>query len=485
MSSPDSLEQFAQRSDAFACLIYGAAAVTGSGFLIILRIQPGQEVWRAFLVWLVGCGIPLFFVYGYARFVCRERAQAKIARFWFVTAGPVAMIIALPLVLKPFSNIARNDAWTIPLLLSLLATLAVLLPSGLALAIRGRSSLVQAGAILVWPYWLFLSLTQLARYSQPTAPDCIVGALFCVTPVLLAFSAGAVSTNAERVAHATALCAVLGLPWIYENIIRGNGFDNVWLLFNVPERELGGYAWPYANLAILCVASMVMAIVTAALRLLPVGWKWRKRPIGERTWPAVVASILILAIWYSKSVMPYRIPGAVDYSYWPDVQILHVEKHGLQFHEKCVSVSGLKWNALRVSFAENNRRWFQYRFEERNSSATLSATVAADVLGKARSLERTTANWEPIRPVRSWNADNWYFYTQGGAFESFTTENGRKPPEEVVALFQELEGLPRSGERAMQMKEVCLGFCYEPLSAMGRLYSNHRCFNDGKKTVCR
>ena len=95
------------------------------------------------------------------------------------------------------------------------------------------------------------------------------------------------------------------------------------------------------------------------------------------------------------------------------------------------------------------------------------------------------ASWESVKPVRNWSADNWYVIAEGSGLKSYTTENGSLPPRELVDLFNDLENLPHASETQSELKDVCLGFCYDPLSAMGYLYANHRCRNDGHGVVCR
>ena len=54
-----------------------------------------------------------------------------------------------------------------------------------------------------------------------------------------------------------------------------------------------------------------------------------------------------------------------------------------------------------------------------------------------------------------------------------------------MSLFNDLEKLPQSAPSKSELKDVCLGFCYDPLSEMGYLEANHRCLNDGHGIVCR
>ena len=90
-----------------------------------------------------------------------------------------------------------------------------------------------------------------------------------------------------------------------------------------------------------------------------------------------------------------------------------------------------------------------------------------------------------VRPIWDWNADRWYFSGHGSGLRVYGASNGPMPPKEVIDLFRELDGSPRTSETHPELKDVCLGFCYDPLSAMGWLFSNHRCFNDTHGVVCR
>jgi hypothetical protein len=50
----------------------------------------------------------------------------------------------------------------------------------------------------------------------------------------------------------------------------------------------------------------------------------------------------------------------------------------------------------------------------------------------------------------------------------------------IVAFIHDLETVAPPLEAGSQLKDVCLGFCFDPLAAMGNLCSNHRCFDDGR-----
>jgi hypothetical protein len=71
------------------------------------------------------------------------------------------------------------------------------------------------------------------------------------------------------------------------------------------------------------------------------------------------------------------------------------------------------------------------------------------------------------------------------ALQAYTKENRFTPPQEVTDLFDELEKVPRTNESSEDRKDVCLGFCYDPLSGLGALYANHRCRWEETRFVCR
>lgn len=307
---------------------------------------------------------------------------------------------------------------------------------------------------------------------------CLTASLF------LAFAAGAVFYRA-KVAHCAALAAFVAAPWIYWAVVKDTPLGNTWTLFNVPDNmEMWKGFLALVVLTISCVALVALSIATAAIRLTPVHWNVCGTPLRDRTWPAFLVTFVFLAVWFSQSVMPYRISGAVDYSSWPLLHILHVRKRGLQFHETSVGLSGY-WKPDFVSFSANDRRLFHYRFSKKGSYAELPASLQQRVNAVLDSLRGTPGNKESVRPLRSWNAEGWFLIGENIGLRAYV--NGATPPPEIVALFQDLDGLPRSRESSSEMKDVCLGFCYDPLSGLGYLYANHRCGYDAARRdyVCR
>lgn len=278
------------------------------------------------------------------------------------------------------------------------------------------------------------------------------------------------------------------MPWLHYKL-RDIGMGNVWLTFNSPDRDrLVSPPW-LAALTIFSVALIWLAAATGALRLVPSHWHLRKSPICDRTWPAFLVSFVLVAIWFCQSVMPYRIPGAVDVdsSSWPVLQILHVEKRGLQFHENCARVhGGYKGYPLAVSFTSNDRRLFQYSFQKGyGSGGELREPVREHIRAIIQRSESPKPSSDKVKPLRAWNADGWYITGKGIGLGAYTTENGQAPSKEVVELFRELQSIPHTREGQSLQRDVCLGFCYDPLSGFGYLYANQRCFNDGNRVVCQ
>jgi len=305
-----------------------------------------------------------------------------------------------------------------------------------------------------------------------------------LAPILFAFAIAALARRPTRAHFLVCLASLIGLPWFYFSESRIWFLGNTWIYFNIPDQELAWVPlWPVI-LRILAVAALVFSLVAAVFRLLPERWHLGKSQIRSWTWPAFALTLAVLAIWFLTATTPYRIPGAVDYSYYPDFQILHIEKRGLQFHEKCISLYGRR-DGNSFSIFADDRRLFHYRFQTNHSSGQVPAALDERTQDWTQFAGTPNKELGTIRPLRSWNADGWYVAGRRFGFLSYTTENGRTPPPEITALFHDLEQSAPALQSGDPLKDVCLGFCFDQLAAMGYLYSNHRCFNDGKRETCR
>jgi hypothetical protein len=255
--------------------------------------------------------------------------------------------------------------------------------------------------------------------------------------------------------------------WVFLNLVPACSEERVFLTF--------------VKLKILSVALIVIATACASLRLFPARWVLRKSPWSERTWPAFAIGFLAVTVWFVHSVMPYRVPVIVDAAQM-ELRILHVEKRGLRIHETLVVAE----RNSRFYVFRNDRRLFQYRFDTRGTQGVLSK-IAHDHAGTlVQSPELWNLHTRPAEVLRSWNAEGWYVVLKDSRLFAFTSEYGTAPPPQVTDLFHEIEDVPTGVERSWAAQDVCLGFCYGPVAALGFPYSNEFCFAlTGHTTHCR
>jgi hypothetical protein len=196
-----------------------------------------------------------------------------------------------------------------------------------------------------------------------------------------------------------------------------------------------------AVLIILSVALIVVSGVCATLRLLPTRWTMRNLPLRQRTWPAVAASFLALGAWFFHGSTPYKIPLIVD-APAPTFRILHVEKRGLHFHETAISA---------------------YRMERSSSNARKGICSITNLRSKDLKDTCRTNRWRPSEHQRNSGS-----YGQ----RLFTTENKTAPPQLVVDMFSEIDELLMDRVWTERLRDVCFGFCYGPLAALGFRFAN-------------
>jgi len=190
--------------------------------------------------------------------------------------------------------------------------------------------------------------------------------------------------------------------------------------------------------------------------LLPAQW-----PLSRRTWPAFAIASLVLAIWFVYSVTPYTVPGIFDGA-TPEFQILHVTKRAMQFHE--TTMAGERNG--RVWILRDDRRLFQYRFRRTIASGSISNERVAAF---AQSPELWKLHAQPAKMLWAWNAEGWYVVLKNSRLLAFTSEDGTAPPPEITHMFHDIETLPVSEERPSTVRDVCLGFCCDPLGDRAKL----------------
>jgi len=465
--------------------IYLLTAASGSLF----AISQNNGWLESLVVWLCVCAAPLLFVFAYSQTLpCLSFSRHRLVRESIFHG--IAAIAATVLFTKfsPFwKNPFRNLGESLLFFVVPLSILVMFLVAGVSLLLEKKSTLAIVAILFIWPYWFLLALATEGYFYQDLDIRAAGHFLFFVSPIFFAFAAGAVFWQ-PRLAHGCALLGVVAIPSAYWNL-KDWGLGNVWVLFNQPDGRFTSYP-PGFVLGIPFVGLLAVSLGISILRLIPSGWTLRKIPISDRTWPAFAASSAFIVVWFCQSVMPYRMPGAVDGAGWPLLRILHVEKQGLQFHETRVSVVGHKFRSgfdiRSVGFSESDRRLFRYRFVDRFSTAQLDEPLREQIRAMLTASTESHPKWEwvHVKPVRNWNADNWYVIVEGAGLKAYTKDDAVPPPD-IVNLFNQLEKLPRSSPGQEEMRDVCLGFCYDPLSAMGYLFANNRCFNAGQGTVCR
>jgi len=419
-------------------LIYLFAAGACAAFLVL---QAHEVTAAGFLLeWTLFFGPALLFAFAYPRYVF-DSGAGRGRRIWNVALNGLslsAVLIAFnhrPTYLYPPFPLAFFDSVSF-----LIITLLIFTTSAFCLLLKKLSDLASAVVVLEWIVVLAVSASLLPAqwgYRSWGWDDVLCS----LSLPLLAFAAGSLRYR-RALAHSTALlAAAMFVPRLYraEFTPRGRMISNAWIAFNGSTMFLGDERLS-AVITILTVALLVFAAAVAVCRLLPQRWVLRESPVSERTWPTEM----------------------------PIIQILHIEKHGLQFHETCVSVYQLQ---KMVRITHDDRRLLNYRFQEvgaetYDAPATLMQRV--NELAHSSTLPRSLHDARND-PVRSWNADYWYAWVHRNGFTSYySTKKGyTPPPPDFVMLFHNLEALqPRLGWEE-KLRDVCLGFCYDPCAAMG------------------
>jgi hypothetical protein len=317
------------------------------------------------------------------------------------------------------------------------------------------------GGFLLFPsgIWGASPLVDIAAYGTPLAFMCAGVLVFCrprLGYVLGVF--GGLSALLWFILTDTSL---VESSWVYLNAT-----------FSLTPDES---EFPFAKLATLRIASGAListAAIASLLRLLPARWLLGRLPLCQRTWPALAVGFLVMAGWFLHSVMPYRVPLIVDAAP-AELRILHVEKHSLRFEETAESV----YRNGRFFVNRSQRALFHFRWETRGVSGVMTTPTIHDrAIALVNSPELERLHTAPAKQLWSWNAEGWYVVLKDRRLLAFTSESRTPPPPEITDLFHEIEGLPGSDERSWAVHDVCLGFCYGPVAALGFQYSNQACF---------
>jgi len=275
-----------------------------------------------------------------------------------------------------------------------------------------------------------------------------------------------------------AIGAALPLPWFF--LSESRAFGNSWISLNASWNDPNLFRYMrYSQLRIISVALLLTTFIWSVTRLLPSHWQLLRHPINRLTWPAFAISFIFIAYWFTTYAFPYRQPVIVD-AMRPELSLLHVEKDGTVFHETCVTA----YPDGRYYLTRNERHLFRYSFTEAAQEGLLTndlrtrlkAILALPDL--KRTLDRAP------RALRARHGEGWY--TKVGSFKvtAFTTENATPPPDELHTFLAEIEREPSfSPSSRYEIRDVCLGFCYDPKAGLGDRAENERCSQrpDGKE----
>lgn len=314
---------------------------------------------------------------------------------------------------------------------------------------------------------MFVLLERISGDHVPKSVALIAGLL---GPIALSIGAILLPRHRRLGSSFVAIGAALPLPWFF--LTESRAFANSWISLNASWNDPDPS--PYmriAQLRIVSVALLLMTLLWAVTRLLPSHWHLLRHPINRLTWPAVAISFIFMARWFATSVFPYRQPVIVD-AMRPELSLLHVEKDGTVFHETRVSV----YHDGRYYLTRNDRHLFRYRFAETAQEGLLTndlRTRLKDILALPelkRTLDRAP------RALRVRHGEGWYTKTGSYKIAAFTTENSTEPPVELRTFLSDLEREPSlSKSTRYELRDVCLGFCYDPKAGLGDRAENERC----------
>jgi hypothetical protein len=319
-----------------------------------------------------------------------------------------------------------------------------------------------------------------AGFKSITSGFPLVDAAARITPLVFLCAAFLIFSMPRLGYGLGSLTGLLAVPWlIWTELLF---YDGSWAVLNYVGATPGDRALTvFVMLRLLSVALIVITTTCCSLRMLPSRWHLMGSPLCQRTWPAFALGFLVVGLWFFHSARPYRVPLIVDGGQ-AVFRALHIQKRGLQFNEIGVSTTRdggfTAWG--------DDRHLFQYRFEGHVAGGILTRSV----YDRVDSLVGSPALWSwhtpPARVLRSWNAEGWYVVLRDQRLLAFTTENGIAPPRDVIDLLHEIDSLPRLRSEHGPVQDVCLGFCYGPVAALGFWYSNQPCFKlTNGTTDCR
>lgn len=428
--------------------IYALSGLTLASALLYVPYEDRSFVSMGLLF------LALAFVIPYSRFLL----QSATRRQQIVAVGPncvAALALAVYLWITPFWPPPPEPSFSIFVAgivvvasTFVVATVAVLLRHKLAYAIGLPTT------ALLWLTLLqvFLSENTVGRFGA--------GRLGAVLACFgFAISATSIFLKPKFAYFVGLLACVLSLLNIIDREVSYPYHGNSWLVLNLPTERLYDPELIFARLSILTVAMVVISGIMSVLRLCPAKWQLRGQPIRSRTWPVFPLSLFVVGVWFAESVTPYYLPtelGGIS----PEVTIVHFEKRGSGSVETRVSVT--RDGKLNVS--RDVRKPLRYESDgEMFQGVIPSWEKVQPILEFLRSTEFKTQGGVSRDLPHHWTSDTWYVYGSRIPLRVFSSANHSKPPMEVIAFFNDMDNLRRNEGHHFSTRDVCLGFCYEPL----------------------
>jgi uncharacterized membrane protein YhaH (DUF805 family) len=321
------------------------------------------------------------------------------------------------------------------------------------------------------PYWFQNGWHGQRWYQAAWVEELRVRGPFSVTAYLLAptlFLLASTRVFARRTAgYVMGLAAALmAWPFFFESEFANFRAYNSWLVLNGPVLGADNSSGP-ARWMILAVALLLLATFYSLLRLAPARWRLRRRPLRERTWPAFGMAFLAIAAWYLSAVVlllsgtHLLICDAVQ----PWVRVTHVEKRGLHLRETTVIV----YRDRKLYITRDDRSLFVYRFEIAYSLGQLpdgTFTSLVRIVGSPGSrlpAELLALPRPRYRFPRAWNSDRWFVFFDGAPGANLYGVEESAVPKEFSNLVRLSQSLPTRPLHPLEVRDICLGFCYDPL----------------------
>jgi hypothetical protein len=264
--------------------------------------------------------------------------------------------------------------------------------------------------------------------------------------------------------------ALLPLPWLF--ITESRSDANSWIALNASWNDPDPFRYMhYCELRIISAAFLVMTLTWAGTRLLPASWQLLGNQVNRFTWPSITLTLTFVVYWFATYAFPYRQPIIVDGAEQM-LGILHVEKNATAFRETRISI----FRDGRYFVIRNEHRLFHYRFVETTQGGLLTDSQRAELKAILDLPElKRTLDVAP-RPLRAWRGEGWYTIMGSYKIAAFTSENEIPPPRELPAFLSEIEKQPPLGRGShYDVRDICLGFCYDPVAGLGYVAENERC----------